>query len=95
MTHAKPLCRSGFSPTFSLTKGGLFDSYKPCPREDGGMSEAMDGRGQAHRDVLAAVPQSFLGQGIRLDERRQPAAAVVGLKPDLQEWRCRGDGHGS
>ncbi len=97
MTHANLVSRrrSGFSPTFSLTKGELFDSEKPSPRGGGGMSEAMDGRGQAHRDVLAAVPPSSLGQGLRLNERSQTATAVVGLKPDLQERPCRGDGHGS
>ncbi len=83
--------RSGFSPTFPLTKDELFDSEKPCPRGGDGMSEAMDGRGQAHRDVLAAVPSPPLGQGPHLKGRRP----VVGLKPDLPERPWPGGGHGA
>ncbi len=97
MTHATPVSKrsSGFSPTLFLTKDELLDLENPRPRGGDGMSEAMDGRGQAHRDVLAAVPSPPLGQGACLKKRSCMGMPIVGLKPDLQERPYPGGNHGA
>ncbi len=86
-------CRSGFSPTTGAA--ALLAIRLPCPRRVEGMSEAMDGRGQAHMDVLAAVPSTHLGQGLSGSSASPIGGNNVGLKPDLPERPCPGDGHGA
>ncbi len=97
MTRATPVSKrsSGFSPTLFLPKRTQFDLDKICPKGGDGMSEAMDGRGQAHRHVLAAVPSPPFGQGARFDGGSWTAPFAVGLKPKLREKPCTGGNHGA
>ncbi len=86
-------CRSGFSPTTEAAT--LLAIGVPCPRRVEGMSEAMDGRGQAHRDVLVAVSSTRLGWGLSGSSGSPVGRNNVGLKPDLQERPCPGGSHGT
>ncbi len=92
-TNLVSKCRSDFSPT----TGGTAQLAKcaPSPRQLDGMSEAMDGRGQAHMDVLAAVPSSCLGQGLSESNGSPSGRDTVGLKPDPQQRAWLGGSHGT